>query len=509
MRTSECNEILRLSDEAAALKEAGRRSKTVIDSYLTAAPLFRRAAELSLIEAKHTDTNIDERQQHLAFRHYYAYEAEYCQGVYYYESRIPDKSIEYLKRAKLELLEAITYIKEVPVSISATTRQLLARFVSTWEHFSKHLDVHLLASRARECWDSARFVEALDLYRTMADTERKVIDDGELQGIRANYRRIAIGNYIGTMSNISSALAANIIERTKLPGEDHISEIPFDLLVKLVRHTLDAYRLANQAFDQNPEWDQFRLVANTCRLNIENLLKDDPTIQVPLSIAFRDDADFLTIYKLIETANKSIRSANKEKARILFLSANPTGTGSLRLDEELRSIKQKVRSADYPNRFEFFVAGAARPDDFLQELNATRPHIVHFSGHGSHSEEIVVCDESGNHKMINKDALLSLFKCIQADVTVVVLNACYSKTQAEAIASIVPCTIGMKDSISDYAAAVFAASFYRALAFGFSVHTAFVQGITLLNLDGSSETDIPELFTRPNIDAREVFIIKP
>jgi len=370
------------------------------------------------------------------------------------------------------------------------------------------LDLHILASRARECWDSDRFVEALDFYRVMADTERKEIDDDEFKVVRANYRRIAIGNYIITMANISSALAANIIERTKLPGQD-VSEIPLDLLAKLVRHTLDAYRFANQAFDQNPEWDQYRAIAVTCRLNVENLLRDNPTVHLPLSIVFRDDPDFLTVLKLTESANKPIHPTHPQKTRILFLSANPADSDPLRLDEELRSIKQKVRSADYPNRFEFFVAGAARPDDFLQELNATRPHIVHFSGHGSDSEELVVCDDTGNHKLINKDALVSLFQSSQDDVVVVVLNACYSRPQAEAVASVVPCAIGMKDSITDNAAAVFAASFYRALAFGFSVQTAFLQGITALKLEGFAEIDTPELFTRADINATEVFVVRP
>ncbi len=507
-RTNECKEILRLFDEAGALKEVARRSHKAIDSYLPAAPLFRRAAELSFIEANRIETNADEKQGHLAFGHYYAYEAEYCLGVYYYESRSQTESITHFERAKIELQAGITYLKEAPAAISASTKKYLASFVTNWKHFLEHLDLHILASRARECWDSDRFVEALDLYRVMADMERKGIDDDEFEAIRPNYRRIAISNYIATMAKISSALAANIIERTKVPGQD-VSEIPFDLLVKLVQHTLDAYRFANQAFDQNPEWDQHRDISNVCRQNIENLLRDDPSLRLPLSIVFRDDPDFLTIFKLTELAAKPIQSTQPEKARILFLSANPAGSDPLRLDEELRSIKQKVRSADYPNQFEFFVAGAARPDDFLQELNAVRPHIVHFSGHGSDSEEILVCDDAGNHKLINKDALVSLFQSSQDEVLVVLLNACYSKPQAEAIASVVPCAIGMKDSISDDAAAIFAASFYRALAFGFSVYKAFLQGITALKLEGSTETDTPELFTRVDIDASKVFVIKP
>ena len=46
-----------------------------------------------------------------------------------------------------------------------------------------------------------------------------------------------------------------------------------------------------------------------------------------------------------------------------------------------------------------------------------------------------------------------------------ILNACYSKKQAEAITQVIDCAIGMNDAIGDEAAITFAASFYRAIGF--------------------------------------------
>lgn len=88
------------------------------------------------------------------------------------------------------------------------------------------------------------------------------------------------------------------------------------------------------------------------------------------------------------------------------------------------------------------------------------------------------------------------------------LNACYSRPQAEAIVSVVPCAIGMNDAISDLGASIFASSFYRALAFGYSVKHAFRQGIAALKLEGLAEQNVPELITGKDVDPAELFVVK-
>lgn len=504
--TANEEEILALFDEAARLKDIARKSVDKIDSYLQAAPLLKRAAQLSMQEAATKETEFDDRLQHLVFGHYYSYEEQYCLGGYYYEERDTAKAIGHLRRAAEELTMAVTLIKDSPPSLSDETKRHLTSFLPNWEHFLRHVDIKILANQARAAWDDARYIEALDIYRKMGSREREFISSDEFREVAAQYQRIAVGNYIGTMANVSSAMAGAILERTKVAGEDGVSEVPFDLLIKLVKYTLDALRFGNQAFDQNPEWDQYRAVARQCSLNIQNFLKDNATARVRLSIAFQDDPDFIKILRFTE--EEGVQRVRKvEKAKILFFSANPAGAPALRLDEEIRSITQKVRAAEYRDRFEFVIAGAARPDDFLQAMNEHRPRVVHFSGHGSNTDELIVCDDSGNPKPVGKDALVALFESTASEVQVVLLNACHSRSQAEAIVSIVPCAIGMKDTISDEAAAVFAASFYRAIAFGFSVKHAFMQGIAALKLEGLIEDDVPELIARSDIDPSKVFVV--
>jgi hypothetical protein len=68
---------------------------------------------------------------------------------------------------------------------------------------------------------------------------------------------------------------------------------------------------------------------------------------------------------------------------ILFLAANPRGTGRLALDQEARAIHIELKRSGYRDRFDFVTRWAAEPLDLLRELRELRPTIVHFSGHGA------------------------------------------------------------------------------------------------------------------------------
>ena len=196
------------------------------------------------------------------------------------------------------------------------------------------------------------------------------------------------------------------------------------------------------------------------------------------------------------------------KCLILFLAANPAGTKSLALDEECREIEQKIRAADYRDALSLITKWAVQPDDLLQYLNQFRPHVVHFSGHGSRREEIVLSDKDRQPKPVGKAALKQLFSTLRDNIRLVVLNACFSRPQAEAITEVIDCAIGMKRAIGDEAAITFAASFYRAIGFGRTIQQAFDQGKSALMLQGIPEQDTPELLVRPGVDPNAIFLVK-
>ncbi len=194
------------------------------------------------------------------------------------------------------------------------------------------------------------------------------------------------------------------------------------------------------------------------------------------------------------------------KVKILFLASNPGNTQPLKLDDEIRSITEKIRLAEYRDELELVSMWAVRPDDMLQGLNQHKPTIVHFSGHGSDVGEIILMDNNGHSKPVSAASLKMLFKTLKDNIRLVVLNACFSKIQAQAISEVIDCVIGMNTSIGDDAAIKFAASFYRALGFCRSVQDAFDQGITALMLQGIPEENTPELIVRQGIDPNLIII---
>ncbi|GEM_PF-6400098 len=194
------------------------------------------------------------------------------------------------------------------------------------------------------------------------------------------------------------------------------------------------------------------------------------------------------------------------KTKILFLAANPNGTNALALDQECREIEEKLRASARRENIEFHTKWAVRPKDLLQYLNECRAEIIHFSGHGSATDELILADAADKAKPVSKAALKQLFTTFKDNIRVVVLNACYSHPQAEAITEVIDCAVGMSKSIGDRAAIVFAAAFYQAIGFGRSVRFAFDAGKTALLLEGIPEDQTPKLVVRRGVNADEIIL---
>ncbi|MDI1479268.1 pentapeptide repeat-containing protein [Polyangium sp. y55x31] len=206
------------------------------------------------------------------------------------------------------------------------------------------------------------------------------------------------------------------------------------------------------------------------------------------------------------------------KIRILFLGANPSDTTRLALGREVREIMQRLRGTHEGERFEIVQEWAVRVGDLQAALLRHRPQIVHFSGHGrgdrgvsssdsvgigremlpveeSLEGEILVEDDAGRAKPIPASALANLFGIV-GGVRCVVLNACHSAAQAEAIRQHVDAVVSMRRSIQDAAAISFAWAFYQGLGFGASLNQAFELGKNQIELAGFGDGEVPRLLTR-------------
>lgn len=198
-----------------------------------------------------------------------------------------------------------------------------------------------------------------------------------------------------------------------------------------------------------------------------------------------------------------------ERIVVLFLAANPADQQQLRLDEEARSITEMIRKAKHRDSVIFETRWAVQPMDVLQAINELNPTIVHFSGHGSNVDQIVLQDISGNAKLVSKEAIVQTMIASSKNIRLVFFNTCYSRNQAEAVTHHVEAAIGLNTSIGDQVAKVFASQFYSAIGFGLSLKKAFEQAKALVMMEGLDEENIPELFLQEGLDANELVIVRP
>lgn len=193
--------------------------------------------------------------------------------------------------------------------------------------------------------------------------------------------------------------------------------------------------------------------------------------------------------------------------KILFLAANPLDTQPLRLDEEMRAIDTALRQGEFRNEFDVRSHWAVRISDVQELLLRHQPHIVHFSGHGSEVSEIILENVDGMGVSVPASALSNLFRVLRDNIRCVILNACYSKAQAEGIADHIDSVVGMTDAITDQASLQFATSFYRALGYGRTVATAFELACNQLDLYDLDEAHKPQLLG--NTDPTSVAFVSP
>jgi uncharacterized protein YjbI with pentapeptide repeats len=255
-----------------------------------------------------------------------------------------------------------------------------------------------------------------------------------------------------------------------------------------------------------------------------------PDLQKLLAGIEEKDARIRSLETMVMTAINSNSSkfyveANGNDApppvkSILLLAANPKGTATLRLDEEVRELQKGLERSRYRDQFALQQRWAVTSTDVRRALLDLKPTIVHFSGHGvgiesnpnqspedsrkltsvgnfaTAPEGLMWENEVGQPQLVSSEGLADLFGLFTEHLECVVLNACFSEVQAEAIARHIPYVIGMKRAIGDQAAIKFAIGFYDGLLAGESIEFAYRLGCNAIQTAGIPEHLTPVLKQR-------------
>lgn len=195
-------------------------------------------------------------------------------------------------------------------------------------------------------------------------------------------------------------------------------------------------------------------------------------------------------------SSRSSRSRGNIGRTILVVAANPSNENRLRLDVEVRGIEEGLRLSRQRDQFVIEQQWTSRVRDLRRAVQNYEPTIVHFIGHGSGEQGIVLEDNDGKTRLISAEALANFFELFADTVECVVLNACFSEVQAMEIVKHIPYVIGMSRAINDKAAIEFAVGFYGALASGKDYEKAYKFGCSSIEMAGISGHLIPQLFIK-------------
>jgi hypothetical protein len=212
---------------------------------------------------------------------------------------------------------------------------------------------------------------------------------------------------------------------------------------------------------------------------------------------------------------------------ILFLAANPSRSSPLALDQECAAIERELRMAVHRDDFAFHSKWAVTVDDMMRHLVELTPTVLHFSGHGAGPtgsiagrrdmvapgapapSGIYLQGDHGEPQLVTARALQMMIGSAAASARVVVLNACYSEAQADAVRRVVDCVVGMAGAIRDDAARSFAVGFYRALGSHRSVGNAVDQAVATLAAKGMPDEVLPRCIARDGVDTYQLFLDRP
>jgi esterase/lipase superfamily enzyme len=201
-------------------------------------------------------------------------------------------------------------------------------------------------------------------------------------------------------------------------------------------------------------------------------------------------------FKSITTSELEPKREGSTTKKILIFAANPMETDRLQIDAEIRIIRQRLEEDSFGRDYQVESEWAARATDLSKFLMQYKPVIVHFSGHGSPTGDIVLQDDTGGVAPLSVEKLANLFKILKGSTGCVVLNACYSFERANLLADYVGCVVGMEKAIGDPSALRFSAGFYRGIAFGKNYRDAFRLGCNEIDLAALPDSSIPQFTTR-------------
>jgi hypothetical protein len=217
-------------------------------------------------------------------------------------------------------------------------------------------------------------------------------------------------------------------------------------------------------------------------------LNDEAVVPVPWELARYGD-EFLSrrpatpVARLVTAKVYGRKRPFKPPLRILGVLSTPSDLGRIDAAQERRRLDEALKRAQKRGDVKLDwlpSATVAELQDFLREGY----HAVHFIGHGAAESQgshgvLFFTDDAGRSAPLPCDGLATLLR--DSGVRFVFLNACESGSSLGNVAKTlvergVSAAIGMQTPVADRVAIALASQFYSALADGWPIDAALVEG---------------------------------
>lgn len=165
--------------------------------------------------------------------------------------------------------------------------------------------------------------------------------------------------------------------------------------------------------------------------------------------------------------------------RIVYLASNPLPTSPIELEAQSEAIRRALSTLP-PGAGELPIdcLEDASTQGLRRALDNPSVQVLHIAGHGRRARRgprgrgVMTTDGEGHNVLLGARGLDAILRQTP-NIRLVVLSACQSAEQAQAIADACGCAVGITGKLEDSAARRFAEAFYEQLARGRSVKAAF------------------------------------
>ncbi len=193
--------------------------------------------------------------------------------------------------------------------------------------------------------------------------------------------------------------------------------------------------------------------------------------------------DYPLIEKSILVTDGKVDEKNTK--RIVFLAADTRV--DLNVDKEAKIIRDELKKGKRKYQYtKVLNLSAIKLIDVLVNEN---PSILHYSGHSA-VEGIFMFDDKQQPVLADVKSIQKIFEANKSKLKIecLILNSCYSKTQADALKNYTKYIIGTTNAVPDDDALLFSQGFYKGVFNELDYKNAFDGSLAALELNDDEET---------------------